>query len=396
MSICKEKPDMLIPLDKFGLDRPSSDEPSDLPISGRAPSVSGTNVPFDLPSPWQKTASQGGRGGVSVSKSIRSKRGKKRKDSNQVGSHGFSHGESNMGQSVSLESVAPLQATANRWDASAVDPASPEMVNRKVRGLLNELTVEKFDSISDKIIALVNESEKKNNGKTLIQVTQLVYERATDDAEMYALLCRKIMEQISPLVQDHDYRDVQGRPIAGGQLFRKCLLNRCWDDFERGCVEWEETVAAAATKALENQVSAKAANDMIEDGPGGSEEIVRHSDETTATQKAKRWQNFLTFFGELFKFRMLTERIMHECVKKLFGKVEIPEQGDLEGLCTLLMSIGAILDTPKARARMDVYISRMKELAKSWNTSPRKQIMLQVRTPLSSQTSSVTTLKGCH
>jgi translation initiation factor 4G len=186
-----------------------------------------------------------------------------------------------MAQNVSLEPVAPLQASANRWDrkfAAAVDPDSPEVVDRKVKGLLNKLTMEKFDSISDQIISWANKSEKEKDGRTLIQVIRLVFEKATDEAtwsEMYARLCRKMMEQISPSVQDDGIKNPEGKPIAGGQLFRKYLLNRCQEDFERGWVAKEATAAAAATKALEDQ-AAKAANEKTKDGD--SEEIVLYSE----------------------------------------------------------------------------------------------------------------------
>ncbi|KAJ3523992.1 hypothetical protein NM688_g8638 [Phlebia brevispora] len=74
---------------------------------------------------------------------------------------------------------------------------------------------------------------------------------------------------------------------------------------------------------------------------------------------------------------MLTERIMHECVKKLLGNVENPEEEEIESLCQLLTTVGALLDTPKARAHMDVYFSRMKELARTGNVNSRMQFMLQ-------------------
>jgi hypothetical protein len=97
--------------------------------------------------------------------------------------------------------------------------------------------MERFDSISDQIIAWANKSEKEKDGRTLIQVIKLVFEKATDEAtfsEMYARLCRKMMEQISPKVQDDGIKNAEGKPFAGGNLFRKYLLNRCQEDFERG------------------------------------------------------------------------------------------------------------------------------------------------------------------
>ncbi|KAJ4487289.1 armadillo-type protein [Lentinula edodes] len=158
---------------------------------------------------------------------------------------------------IPLEPVAPTL-----WDRKAianVDQDSPEIIDRKLKFLLNRLTIEKFDSISDRIIALVNKSEKEKDGRTLIQVIRLVFEQATDgenQSEMFARLCRKMMEQISANVQDDGIRNAEGKPIAGGNLFRKYLLNRCQEDFERG---WFNKEATAATKVIEEQ-ALKAAN----------------------------------------------------------------------------------------------------------------------------------------
>ena len=298
---------------------------------------------------------------------------------------GFNNFQANA-QNVKLEPVAPLQVSANRWDRKAmqVDPDLPEMIDRKVKALLNKLTMVKFDSISDQVIAWANKSEKGKDGRTLIQVVRLVFEKAIDEAiwsEMYARLCRKMMEQISPKVQDDVFKNPGGKPIAGGQLFRKHLLNRCQDDLKRGWVAKEVTTAAAAVKALEDE-AAKAADQQSKEG--GTEGVALYSDEYYAAQKVKRQGlGLIKFIGELFKVQMLTERIMHECVKKLLRNMENPEEEEIESLCVLLTTVGASLDTPRARARMDVYFSRMKELTKSQNVSSRMQFMLQVGTKFS-------------
>ncbi|KAF5357330.1 hypothetical protein D9758_005883 [Tetrapyrgos nigripes] len=438
MSICKEKPDMLPPLDAIGLEPAdqssysmgrsgshggirrqasaagkgvglgfpggfgkagqsnpfmggmgnfttppkTSEERYQLANGGRPISVS-SSMPFPPNRPGQLTRSASHGGPGMDTRRTRSKRGDKR-DPNKSGlSQQTGHGASNIGPGgVPLEPVAPLQATANRWDRKAlgsVDPDSAEIVDRKVKSLLNKLTMERFDSISDQIIAWANKSEKEKDGRTLIQVIRLVFEKATDEAtwsEMYARLCRKMMEQISPKVQDDGIRNPEGKPIAGGQLFRKYLLNRCQEDFERGWVAKEATAAAAASKALEDQ-AAKAANEKKGDGES-NEEVALYSAEYYAAQKAKRQGlGLIKFIGELFKLQMLTERIMHECVKKLLGNVENPEEEEIESLCKLLTTVGQILDTNKARAHMDVYFSRMKELTKSLNVTSRMQFMLQ-------------------
>ncbi|KAG5649361.1 hypothetical protein H0H81_004317, partial [Sphagnurus paluster] len=68
---------------------------------------------------------------------------------------------------------------------------------------------------------------------------------------------------------------------------------------------------------------------------------------------------------------------MHECVKKLLGDTENLEEEEIESLCTLLATVGAILDVPKARAHMNVYFSRMKKLAENPEVSAPVQLMLQ-------------------
>ena len=340
--------------------------------------------------PMARTASQGGPGGHPMgSNRVRSRRGDKRTDANKVGPlDGSGFGAPGMVPVLGLafEPVAPLEISANRWVASSTvrkpgitDTESPELVDRKVRSLLNKLTMEKFDSISDQIISWANRSVNEKDGRTLIQVIRLVFEKATDEAawsEMYARLCRKMMETISPEVQDDGIRSSEGKPIAGGQLFRKYLLNRCQEDFERGWFAKETTAAAAAAKASDDQ-AVKAANEKK------GEESELYSDEYYAAQKAKRQGlGLIKFIGELFKLQMLTERIMHECVKKLLGNVENPEEEEIESLCQLLKTVGQLLDVPKARAHMDVYFTRMKELCKSLNVSPRMQFMLQVTNDL--------------
>ena len=103
-----------------------------------------------------------------------------------------------------------------------------------------------------------------------------------------------------------------------------------------------------------------------------------YSEEYYTAQKEKRQGlGLIKFLGELFKLQISSERIMHESVKKLLS-VENPEEDKIESLCKLLTTVGQILDTNKARAHMNVYFSRMKELTRSGSVSSRMQYMLQV------------------
>ncbi|KIM19671.1 hypothetical protein M408DRAFT_193888 [Serendipita vermifera MAFF 305830] len=271
-----------------------------------------------------------------------------------------------------------LHHAENSWSTQrklvGQDPNSPEFIDRKVKGLLNKLTMEKFDSIAQQILEWANRSVQEVDGRTFKQVVQLVFENATNEAawsEMYARLCRFLMERISQDVRDEEIKNANGKPIARGNLFRKHLLNHCQEDFERGWSTKESAIFTAAGKAGDGKAVAAAAKKAV-----GGEEVL-YSDKYCAFKKAKRrGLGLVKFIGELFKVKMLTERIMHECIKKLLSNVETPEEEEIESLCKLLETIGQVLDNAKAQNQMDIYFVRMQELFNSSQISPRIQYML--------------------
>ena len=280
------------------------------------------------------------------------------------------------------DEVKPLEMSAHRWVPSSIasrgnhsrrtalagvsvqEAEPPETIERKVKALLNKLTMEKFDSISDQIVAWANKSEAETDGTTLQLVIKLVFEKATDEAtwsNMYARLCRKMMEHVSSDVRDESLTDRQGNFVAGGQLFRQYLLSRCQADFERG---W-----SAREDLEEKQEAVVAASGAA---PG---EIV-FSDEYYALQKAKRrGLGLVKFIGELFKLQMLTERIMHRCILKFLDE---PDEEDIESACQLLITVGSALSGPKGKESMDLYFEKMKELAVGHTVSSRIRFMLRV------------------
>ena len=78
---------------------------------------------------------------------------------------------------------------------------------------------------------------------------------------------------------------------------------------------------------------------------------------------------------------MLTEKIMHECIKKLLADVAAPKQEDLECLTKLMSTVGLQLDNPNAkqsRMYMDAYFERIRMLTKNQSLESRIRFMLQV------------------
>jgi len=279
------------------------------------------------------------------------------------------------------QELKPIVVTATGWKprsigqtqsaTGAVGPGpsgtsghmEPDMVQRKVKAALNKMTPEKFDKIADQILAIAGQSKDEQDGRTLRQVIQLTFEKATDEAHwasMYAKFCKRMLETMSPDIKDESILDKNGNVVSGGNLFRKYLLNRCQEEFERG---WKLDLPEKPEG---------------EEGEAKTEEAAMLSDEYYIAAAAKRrGLGLVQFIGELYKLSMLTERIMHECVKKLVDYTGIPDEAEIESLTKLLKTIGGNLDsTEKGKPMMDVYFQRIQSMVDTPELPSRLRFML--------------------
>jgi translation initiation factor 4G len=85
----------------------------------------------------------------------------------------------------------------------------------------------------------------------------------------------------------------------------------------------------------------------------------------------------IRFIGELYKESMLTERIMHECIKKLIGEFQHPEEENVEALCKLMSTIGHMIDHAKAKEFIDAYFDRMTKMSNNQGLPSRLRFMLR-------------------
>ncbi len=287
--------------------------------------------------------------------------------------------------------VAPLEQSLNRWKPTAqakkggagqMDENSPEFVERKVKALLNKLTKEKFESISNQIMEWAKKSSNEKDGQTLRLVIKLIFEKAKDEqfwSEMYAQLCVKLHQELSNDVQDELMTEKDGSPISGGQLFRKYLLGRCQEDFEKGWKKREDASVAAKTKA---GVDAQKKADHDKAVAGGQQvEEFKFSEEYYTEQTAKRQGlGLVKFVGELFKLGQLSTKIIVACIKQLLMNVVDPDEEDVESLCQLLSTAGEGLDkySPQSSGMVSVFMQRMEELSRSEHITSRIKFMVIV------------------
>ncbi|CAI9633163.1 unnamed protein product [Alternaria burnsii] len=234
---------------------------------------------------------------------------------------------------------------------------APDMVQRKVKAALNKMTPDKFDKISDQILEIAGQSKDETDGRTLRQVIQLTFEKACDESHwssMYAKFCSRMLQTMSTEIKDENVRDKHGNPVVGGALFRKYLLNRCQEEFERG---WEVNLPEA---------------------PEGEKEAKLLSDEYYIAAAAKRkGLGLIQFIGELYKLGMLTLRIMHECVLKLLDFEGLPDEAAIESLVKLLRTVGATMESAEAGPKMiNMYFERIEKVMNMEGLPSRMHFML--------------------
>eukprot|EP00937_MAST-01D_sp_MAST-1D-sp2_P000649 g649.t1 len=221
-----------------------------------------------------------------------------------------------------LEECAPIAVNeATRWKGKVLGGAEAEGVAKTLRSansVLNKLSIEKFDRLSNQFIAV---------GITTMDVLDgcinLIVEKAQREphfSSMYGDLCAKLssisfpeIEATMPVKEDENGK--RKKP----KFFRKSLLTKCQRDFE-GEPEQVETARKTWDKLTGQDLEEK---------------------ESWAKKCAL---GHICFIGELYKKALISDRIIHECVIRLFGDVDRPDEEALECLTQLLSRVGKTLE----------------------------------------------------
>ncbi|XP_047247457.1 eukaryotic translation initiation factor 4 gamma 1-like isoform X4 [Girardinichthys multiradiatus] len=219
---------------------------------------------------------------------------------------------------------------------------------KRVRSILNKLTPQKFQQLMKQVQELTVDTEERLKG-----VIDLTFEKAISEPDFsvaYANMCRCLsgLKVITP--------EKSGPTVN----FRKLLLNRCQKEFEKD--KDDDEIFEKKQKELEAASGDEVKQRLIEELKEAKDKARRRS------------MGNIKFIGELFKLKMLTEVIMHDCIVKLLKN---HDDESLECLCRLLSTIGKDLDFEKAKPRMDQYFNQMEKIIKERKTTSRIRFMLQ-------------------
>uniref|UniRef100_A0A8C8IHH2 Eukaryotic translation initiation factor 4 gamma 1-like n=1 Tax=Oncorhynchus tshawytscha TaxID=74940 RepID=A0A8C8IHH2_ONCTS len=225
------------------------------------------------------------------------------------------------------------------------EQAKTQELFKRVRSILNKLTPQMFQQLMKQVTELTIDTEERLKG-----VIDLIFEKAISEPNFsvaYANMCRCLIGLKVPTT------DKPGVTVN----FRKLLLNRCQKEFEKD--KDDDVIFEKKQKEL----------DAAEEKDRLKAELEEAKDKAR-----RRSLGNIKFIGELFKLKMLTEAIMHDCIVKLLKN---HDEESLECLCRLLSTIGKDLDFEKAKPRMDQYFAQMDKIIKEKKTSSRIRFMLQ-------------------
>jgi len=257
---------------------------------------------------------------------------------------------------LSLKEDVKLRETENAWKPARMkansnneDEAKTEELYKKVRGVLNKLTPQKFSTLVSQVQALPIDTSERLQG-----VINLVFEKAVDEpnfSEAYANMCKVLCSlQVPAEMRNKDEPDVN---------FRKLLVNRCQMEFEKNSV-------------VELDREAKLTEIEQTTDPEKKKELQLTFEEEERRIRMKSLGN-IRFIGELFKLGMLTTNIMQRCIKDLLAE---GYEESLECLCKLLTTIGKDLESKNQD--LSEYFTKMKEISqKRGEISSRVRFMLR-------------------
>ncbi|KAF4004959.1 MIF4G domain family protein [Saccharomyces cerevisiae] len=253
------------------------------------------------------------------------------------------------------EEIAPLVPSANRWIPKSrvkktekklapdgkTELFDKEEVERKMKSLLNKLTLEMFDSISSEILDIANQSKWEDDGETLKIVIEQIFHKACDEphwSSMYAQLCGKVVKDLDPNIKD---KENEGK--NGPKLVLHYLVARCHEEFEKG---WADKLPAG------------------EDGNPLEPEMM--SDEYYIAAAAKRrGLGLVRFIGYLYCLNLLTGKMMFECFRRLMKDLNNdPSEETLESVIELLNTVGEQFEhdkfvTPQATLEGSVLLDNL-------------------------------------
>jgi translation initiation factor 4G len=230
------------------------------------------------------------------------------------------------------------------WAAGVAEAEGTAQTLRKVKGILNKVTPEKFERLLSQLIPMIASYDVLQG--TIRQVFENAVAQPTF-VPMYADLCAEL-DAALPEFEGPD----------GPQFFKKMLANTCQE-------EYESTDAARSAAA----------------------QLTGESREDAERKAKQRLLGNVRLIAELFKKGMVNDRIMLLILSDLLGPSDgEPSEDALEAACEVLTVAGAALEeNARSKAKLEAAFVHLARLTGSKTYSSRVRFVVKDVIDLRSQ-----------
>jgi len=244
-------------------------------------------------------------------------------------------------------SLAADRASTNAWQPPSRvtqtngEPADTDLESmaRKIKGLLNKLTPEKFEKLSLQILDLKIDQTKES----LTLGVDLIFDKAKNEshfAEVYASLCVFLDERL----------DGVGKDTGDLVSFRSQLVSRCREDLKQ---------PGSPAPVLD-------------------EEISPEEWELRVQKRKRAMMGNAIFFAELFCHQLVQDEIIVNALEELWVEFESDRSEEaLEKLCKILLVSGATLDERDTKVQLKSLMGRLRAVVDTQATSSRTRFMIE-------------------
>jgi len=247
--------------------------------------------------------------------------------------------------------------------AISAEPEDPiKELECNVREILNKLTPQKFDKLVQKQRDFQKFKDLPIDTVPKLEACiELIYGKAMDEPE-FSQACARICEVLSG-----------NKAITTGQKpmnFQRMMITRCQKEFEQDYMEGFDKQKYKAELAAEESEDQR--------------KKMQLEYEERERQARRRSVGNIRFIGELYNLEMLTDRIMHEIIRRLL--LTQTDEESLECVCCLLKTIGKQLDQrteskivagDKSLRSLDHYFGKMEGIVKDKNVPARVRFLIQ-------------------
>ena len=218
----------------------------------------------------------------------------------------------------------PIVRSENAW-VMKVCTDENEKIIKEVTGILNKLSKDNFNSLSEKLYDI------EINNKPLVQnVIEVIFQKAVSEphfGEVYAHLCKKLSNKT--------YCD-------NSINFKREILTQCQKEFEKEKTEItdEQLIYKLKMKSLGN----------------------------------------IKFVGELFIKSMVSHAIIFQCIHTLFTDIKENKKSkneNIECICKLITTIGKYLDKEEYKKRLEKYLNLLEKMSDDKLNDFRSRFMIK-------------------